>query len=242
MSARFHAMNCVPNATRTMFVFPHAGSGPTAYVWLCRELRDTQLYGLSLPGRGARLSEPPLRRMEDIFAGDLMDEIDTLAGDCFAFFGHSMGGWVAHEAARRLAQNGHALPQVMHLSASRAPTVGYPTPHLHRLPRAALLNHVTQLAQVDGAEVLNDMIFELLEPTIRSDFEIMEHHEVGPPLALDTELHCYVGAKDPQVTPKDVVGWQDCTGGALDTNILPGGHFYFLHELGRRQLVRHLMQ
>jgi len=224
-----------------MFVFPHAGSGPTAYAWLCKELEETQLYGLSLPGRGARLLERPIRRMEDIFADDLMDEVDALAGDCFAFFGHSMGGWIAYETALRLATSGRALPQAIHLSASRAPTVGYPAPHLHELPSVALFNHVSKLAQTDGADVPDNTVFELLEPTIRSDFEILEDHEVGQPLALEIELHCYVGAKDPQVSPKDVVGWQDCTGSPLDTNILPGGHFYFLHEPGRRQLVRHLI-
>ncbi|MEJ8560946.1 alpha/beta fold hydrolase [Yoonia sp. GPGPB17] len=242
MNACFEPLNGIAAPRRTLFVFPHAGSSPNAYRWLCAALPDTRLFCLSLPGRGARLSEPPLQRMDDIFADDLTAKILSLGGDEFAFFGHSMGGWIAHEAAQRLARCGELLPRVMHLSASRSPSKGYPAPYLHQLSQEALRNHVTTLARADGAEVPDTQIFELLEQTIRSDLQIIEDHNAGRPIRLGTELHCYVGTRDTQVTPKDVLGWQECTNRALDMDMIPGGHFYFVHEASRLQLVRSLMQ
>lgn len=242
MGAHFEPLNHLAAADRTLFVFPHAGSGPSAYRWLSAALSDTQLYCLSLPGRGARLREPPLSQMEDVFASDLIAQIDELGGDEFAFFGHSLGGWIAHEAAQRLARCGARLPRSMHLSASRAPQVGYPKPHLHGMPAETLRNHISTLAQADGAEVPDKMIFELLEPAIRGDFQILEGHEVGQPIELSTELHCYIGARDTQVTSKDIAGWQVHTDRTLVTEVLPGGHFYFLGEASRQRLIGQLMQ
>src|SRR5215471_16463414 len=85
-----------------IFCFPHAAGNAAFYRPLRRFMPpEVDLCPVELPGRAARLDEPPFTSMSA-----LMERLDRalqpLMGVPFGFFGHSVGACMAFDAARQL--------------------------------------------------------------------------------------------------------------------------------------------
>src|SRR5580704_4659447 len=83
-----------------LFCFPHAAGNAALY----RPLRsfmpaEIDLCPVELPGRAARLGEPPFTSMSALMER-LHHALQPLMAVPFGFFGHSVGACVAFEAAR----------------------------------------------------------------------------------------------------------------------------------------------
>src|SRR3954469_1421463 len=115
-----------------LFAFPHAGGNAAFYRPLRRFMPpEIDLCPVELPGRAARLDEPPFVSMSALME-ELGHALQPLMAVPFGFFGHSVGSWMAYEAARQL-RSLDSRPAV-HLSASgpRTPNVASappPPPH-----------------------------------------------------------------------------------------------------------------
>ena len=111
----------------TLYIFPHAGGSPSFYVPFARTFTaDIKRIAVQYPGKGgthdlaAFTSIPELaeRVCKTLSAGD------APAGP-IAFFGHSMGGLVAFEVARRFEAAGKPVAALF-VSACAAPgRIGY---------------------------------------------------------------------------------------------------------------------
>jgi surfactin synthase thioesterase subunit len=84
-----------------LFCLPYAGGSETIFRTWQQNLPETiEVLPIQLPGRGARMKEPPLTRLPPLvqaLSRSLRPEMNLP----FAFFGHSMGGMIAFELARR---------------------------------------------------------------------------------------------------------------------------------------------
>ena len=85
-----------------LFAFPHAGGNAAFYRPLRRFMPpEIDLCPVELPGRAARLDEPPFMSMSALME-ELRHALRPLMAVPFGFFGHSVGSWMAYEAARQL--------------------------------------------------------------------------------------------------------------------------------------------
>src|SRR2546427_5480233 len=111
-----------PSASVRLYCFPPAGGASSTFFAWTAALADVEVCPIELPGRGSRIGEYPftqLERLVDALVPALRGELDRP----YALFGHSMGGLIAFETARRLRALGAPLPQRLCVAAVSAPQV-----------------------------------------------------------------------------------------------------------------------
>lgn len=218
-----------PQAALRLLVFPHAGSGASAYHFLARACKDDpiEVNLIQYPGREMRIREAPCEDMEAMVAS-LDDDLRGLLADrAFAFLGHSMGSLVAYELTRRLADTGGPLPQHLFLSGRQAPQRPALNLPVDSMSDAAFLDAVGRRYNALPAEVMsNPEILSLVIPSLRADFKLMARHQYRPGAPLGVGLTLINGVDDPWVDHESIDAWQIQTQRPIERHWLPGGHFY----------------
>jgi surfactin synthase thioesterase subunit len=209
---------------------PHAGGAPSSLRTLAG-LLDPRIDVLAayLPGRERRFAEPARPSLSE-YVPELAAAVGELAEPPYALFGHSMGGLLAFEVARRLAADGRPAPVCLVLSASPAPHRGDWRADRHLWDDARLADWMAHLGGVDPEVRADRELMGILLPTLRADLAACETHvhQAGP--ALGCPLIVFGGGDDPMVSA-DVLGeWSRHTRGGARVEILPGGHFYLFDD------------
>lgn len=218
-----------PTAPLRLLVFPHAGAGASAYFFLARLLQPdpVEVHVVQYPGREARMKEPPLDSLDRMIASMATELVPVLhAGPC-AFFGHSMGALLAFEFTRHLRRAGAPLPCHLIISGRHAPQIPGSSVRVSQLSDEAFLDTVGRRYQALPAELLaNREIRDLVLPSLRADFRLVENHvhTPGPPLAMaGTVLN---GRDDPGITPAMAAAWQTHFVHPIAVRWFDGGHFF----------------
>jgi medium-chain acyl-[acyl-carrier-protein] hydrolase len=216
-----------PKAPFRLFCFPHAGGGPVAFFdWAERLGPEMECVCVQYPARGHRLREQPLTRIEDL-AREAEEGLSAVPQRPFAFYGHSLGGIVAFELARRLRRAGNYDLLHLFIGAARPPHLESPFPPIHGLPREAFIQTVQ--ARYGGIPQIIYQEPELLEmflPGLVADFTAFETYRFQPDAPLDVPITAFGGEKDTVVTPDSLKEWALHTDAGFDMNVLPGGHFF----------------
>lgn len=216
-----------PGSTHRLICFPYAGAGATAYAeWAALLPPEIELVAVQLPGRQNRIAEEPFRDTGPLIAALSYALAPVLDGP-FAFFGHSGGAMLAYELANVLRGRGIRSPERLFLSAQPAPDAPG-RPQWHRLPDEEFRAEVLTLGGIEP-EIADDpdVMAELL-PLLRADFGLWERHLPTPAAGLDCPITVLCGESDHRVPLASVAGWRACTTAGFDTQVYPGGHFYFL--------------
>jgi medium-chain acyl-[acyl-carrier-protein] hydrolase len=220
-----------PEATVRIFCLPYAGGGASVYrTWVNEVPSYIEAVPVQPPGREDRYAEEPLRRMEDMVSG-LIDSLQPLMVEMpFAFFGHSLGGVVALEAARALDRG--KAPAPCHVFIS-----GRPAPHLP-LRRTPVFNQSLEelkawLRSVQGTSdaVLEcEEMMDLIVPLIRADLQINDTYRstAEPPLACP--LTILGGLRDDEATADELEQWAPYTSQSFNLRMLNGDHFFPFNE------------
>ncbi|MEW6405533.1 MAG: alpha/beta fold hydrolase [Chloroflexota bacterium] len=213
-----------PGAEARLFLFPHAGGGPSVFgKWLGKLPPHMEGYIAHYPGRGSRYPEPAIHYLPTLVE-KLCEAIEPLLNKPFAFFGHSMGGLLAYELAQRL--RGQNLPQALFISACGAPHLPDPHPPIHALPDSEFILSLQQLNSIPSELLDQPSVMQLFLPALRADSEAVEtyHHIPGEP--LDCPVIVFGGLEDPRVSRKHLEAWAAHTTSRFDTRYFPGDHFY----------------
>jgi len=227
-----------PEAASRLFCFPHAGSGASVFAGWQRHLPPAvELVGIHLPGHEERLREPAFRRLDP-----LLDALMSALAPCldlpFAFYGHSMGGWVAFYLARRLRQAGMKQPTHLFVGASRAPQMPSRHPVIHALGRDEFIAHVCERYGEIPSVILKDReMMDIMIQMLQADFAVFETFEYRDGDPLDIPISAYAGDADQAVTPAEMESWRVQTRSAFSHEVLPGDHF-FLKSCARDLLGR----
>lgn len=228
MSDRFLTDGAAAGAPARLFCFPYAGGSPRTFLdWQPLLAGDAEILAFSPPGRGRHAAErrPPIDELFDSAAAD----VTAAAGDGrpVYLFGHSLGGTIAFEVARRLRD----LPALRHLVVSgiSAPAL-LPSERVRELGRLEGKAFAEALSFFGGLppEVLADEgVLELLLPGLMADFRMAAEYRYRPGLPLAIEVSLITGRQDPHVGPAQLAGWRDVCREPPRCHWADGGHFYF---------------
>jgi medium-chain acyl-[acyl-carrier-protein] hydrolase len=164
-----------PNAKFRLICFPFAGGGISTYLPWARHLDShIELSIVQLPGRGVRLFDEPYRTMGEMVQ-DLSDAIKNLDYKDTILFGHSMGAKVAYEVTLSLKDS---VQYPIHLiaSGSAAPNVERQKERIHHLANDLFVEKIGALNGTPQEVLGNPEIIELLLPSLKADFEIIENY------------------------------------------------------------------
>jgi surfactin synthase thioesterase subunit len=224
-----------PDARVRLFCFPHSGGSAGEYLRWADVLPDVEVWGVQLPGRGARTEEAPFTRVRALVEA-LVDAADF--GPPFAFFGHSLGALVAFETARRLRDLGRAPPAWLVLSAYPAPHLPSRTQPTSHLGEDGLLDALDRMYGEMAVEIREDAeLRELILPALRADLALVEshRHEDGAPLEC---VMTVTGGTLDDLGRDELEPWRRHTTGPFRLHLLPGGHFYLREPEQRAALLR----
>ncbi len=144
----------------------------------------------------------------------------------FAFFGHSLGGLLCFEVARKIFLSSKKLPEHLFVSAHRAPQLPDTNPPMHHLDDQNFLKKVTQLGGMDVELIQNRELIDIMLPVLKADFAVCEtyHYQIASP--LNCPITAFGGLEDPYVKKEELGAWEKQTTLSFSVRMFPGGHFF----------------
>lgn len=218
-----------PTVVQTLYVFPHAGGSAGSYVPFSRAFSaDMRRIAVQYPGRTDRHDVQDIASIPAL-ADDVYTTIasQTAPGTDVGFFGHSMGGLVAFEVARRFESADQPIAALF-LSASPAPgSAGYE--YLNQSSDDQLLRMVTDMTGMD-AQFIDERFGATILRTLRS-YGTITDYRCPPGTTISCPIYAYAAADDTVVSHESVSAWSDFTTSDFALRVLPGNHFYVTHDV-----------
>ncbi|GII02917.1 thioesterase II family protein [Planobispora takensis] len=196
----------IKEGERALVTFPHAGGGPSSLNELAAHFPpEVGLWAVNLPGRQARLAEPPRTDLDGL--------VDDLARDLAAWrepytlFGYCSGALLAYLVCRRVVELGGA-PERLVVASFAAPDI---TPLLRRLPALPSWLFWEQLLDLGGVPpelAEREALWPVLEPALRADFGLLAgyRHRAAPPLPVPVTV--LYGTRDRSLSRGGLLGWR----------------------------------
>jgi medium-chain acyl-[acyl-carrier-protein] hydrolase len=207
-----------------LICLPYAGGTANSYRRWVGRLPDVDVLAAYLPGRDRRFSETPATRFEPLL-DDLLVELVPYLDTQFCLFGHSMGGLLAYELARRLEAQGRA-PKLVVASGTAAPGL-FTTNRDRTVPDdESLLATVRRDADASGEILANAELMTLLLPVLRADLGLVADYVNRPEPPLRSPLILYYG-RDEVLDPTLLVKqWAPAAARTPVARSFAGGHLF----------------
>lgn len=209
-----------------LYCLPYAGGSAGLYrSWAEYLPPDIMLYGVEYPGRGRRISEPPLGRI-DILAHQLADALAEALDGPYALFGHSMGALAAFEISHQLAARCVPPPVLLAVSGHGAPSLPSTDEPVHASPDHEFLARLRKLNATPPEVLELPELLELVMPMLRADFCAAETYVPAKRPKLDIPIVAYGGLLDHDVGKDQLLAWADETTARCTVRMFPGDHFF----------------
>ncbi len=228
-----------PDAKLRLFCLPFAGGGASLYrPWTTQLAPTIEVCPIQLPGRENRYSEKPItdaHQMAQIIATQMLPFLDRP----YAIFGHSMGALLAYEVTRELARLKARAPEILFVSAHRAPHLPRKRALLHALPNAQFIESLKQYGGFPE-EILNNQEFiDFVLPTMRSDMTLCDLYAFkNEDFQLNLPIEIFAGAGDPEAGPDEMKAWADYSQNRSNLKVFEGGHFFLRSH--SKELLDHI--
>jgi medium-chain acyl-[acyl-carrier-protein] hydrolase len=188
-----------------------------------------------LPGRGKRMREPLVKRM-DALIPSLVDAMRDGVVQPFAIFGHGLGALIAFELARALRRMSLPQPARLFLSAHRAPTLPSRFEDIHGMEESAFREELRRRADVPAEVLEHEELMAIVSPMLRADFETEETYTFSAEDPIDVPFTIFGGSADDTVKESELQAWREHTRAAFRVEMLPGDRFY--PRTQRNELLR----
>lgn len=216
-----------PSANVRLLAFPHAGGGSGSFRnWVAVLGAEIELGYVQLPGRESRFREKPFSSMSELIPA-LVDAIATDLDRPFAFYGHSLGGKVAFEAARELRRRGMPEPEHLFVAACAAPQLPWPLPLIHGLDTPQFIDEIQKRYDGIPQQVLEEEeLRALLLPMLRADITMIETYSYSAEPPLSSGITVFGGREDRMVEEPSLTPWREQTKGKFRLQMEAGSHFF----------------
>lgn len=209
-----------------LFCFHHAGGNSGVFKdWKDALPSEVDVMPLDLPGRGRYQRDLPRRRMAELIE-ELGCRVSRSLDIPVALFGHSMGALVAFEVAHFIRATQYA--KLVHLFVA-----GCPAPQCSpiRCPSSNTSNEelVDELRRMRGtpkAVLDSPELMEIILPTLRADFEVVETYICRTRARLDCPIRVYGGIDDSERPADSLSGWEEQSSISCSIQMFPGDHFF----------------
>lgn len=196
-----------------------------------------ELYGVELAGRGRRIREPFCRTMEETvedLSGQVLRRLED--GGSYAFFGHSMGCYIAFELACRLQETGKAGPVHVFCSGADAPEEAGEEFVVHTLPEKKFTDYVLGFHGMDRTVFEQEELCRVFLPILRADFQVIDQYDYGKTHGvLHTDITVLYGDQDHSIR-SELSKWERFTDGSCHFIRFEGDHFYLTPHM--REVVQ----
>lgn len=211
-----------------LFAFPHAAGNAAAY----RPVRhlmppEIDFCPIELPGRAARICERPLTSMSALI-DRLYDVLQPLMGVPFGFFGHSVGAWLAYEAARQLCAIDGRTAVHLFVSSRNSPRRASADFPQARPPLSDddLFSILQSFGGTPVAVMQRPELMAALLPALRADLALVDEYTVDSRYRIGCQITAFGGVDDVSHCGS-LRSWEDFTYGKFRSCMFSGGHFYF---------------
>jgi surfactin synthase thioesterase subunit len=219
-----------------LYIFPHAGGSAEYYVPFAKAFAsDIKRIAVRYPGRGGTHDLASFTSVPD-----LADKVCRMLAppdrfdDKVAFFGHSMGGLLAFEVARRFEVAGSPIAALF-VSACAAPgRIGYE--HIPESDRG-LLTAVSEMTGVNPEFLENEEFAAKILPTLRG-LKAISRYDCPPEATVSCPIFAFLGDDDEVATYDKVLPWSERTTSEFSARVFPGHHFYLSDHIP--ELVSHI--
>ncbi|MFE5487737.1 thioesterase II family protein [Streptomyces sp. NPDC056527] len=217
-----------PDAARLrLFCFHHAGGAASSFSgWQPRLGGAISVVPVQLPGREHRVREPRLHDFARL-VDELDEALDPLMDAPYAFYGHSMGGMVAYELARRRIVQGRTPPRQLLVGACPPPHTPRGDISPERLTDEELTAWMTRLDGLPELVLRYPEWLRLAVAVLRDDLRLAHSRVPGSEHEpLPVPVRVLAGSSDPLVTPRIAADWARHTSADFRVFTLTGGHFF----------------
>lgn len=218
----------IPSAVETLFIFPHAGGSAGGYKPFARAFSiDARRIAVQYPGRVGGHDVPDLASITEL-ADDIYPLLRSkITGSRVAFFGHSMGGLLAFDIARRLEQDGDPVAALF-VSASPAPGHGG-YEQLHQGSDDELLEMVAAMTGTDTRFVGGRFGATVLK-TLRN-YGAITSYSCPPGTTVSCPIYAYAAADDAAVSYDSMRAWSQFTSSEFALRTVAGDHFFITDDV-----------
>src|ERR1700728_5156381 len=212
-----------------LYIFPHAGGSAEYYVPFAKSFSsDIKRIAVRYPGRAGTHDLGSFTGIPDL--ADMVCRMlppPDQSDDKVAFFGHSMGGLLAFESARRF-EVARSPIAALFVSACAAPgRVGYE--HIPESDRG-LLDAVSEMTGVNPEFLENDEFAAKILPTLRG-LKAISKYDCPPGEKLSCPISAFLGDDDEVATYQKVLPWSERTTSEFSVKAFPGHHFYLTDHI-----------
>src|SRR5262249_2924048 len=213
-----------PKARLRLFCFPYAGGGANVfYKWHHSLPESVELCLVHLPGRGKRLREQPLERMDSLLSALERPLLRYLALP-MAIFGHSMGALVGFELSRYLRSKYGFQPTQLFVSGCSAPRRSNGHPQLESSPTPEFFSELRRIECFPSGHT--DQFVDLALPALKADLAVCETYSYTSGRPLDCGIAAFGGFQDCMVKYEQLEAWRCETTGRFALHVFGGGHFF----------------
>jgi surfactin synthase thioesterase subunit len=212
-----------------LYIFPHAGGSTQYYVPFANAFSsDVKRIAVQYPGQRGTHDLASFTSIPDLAdrVCQLLSPPDRSDGET-AFFGHSMGGLLSFEVARRFEAAGSPIAALF-VSACAAPgRIGYDyIPESDR----GLLTAVSEMTGVNPEFLENEEFAAKILPTLRG-LRAIANYDCPPDATVSCPIFAFLGDDDEVATYEKVLPWSQRTTAEFSVRVFPGHHFYLNDHL-----------
>lgn len=214
-----------PCARMRLFCFPYSGGSARVYKpWADKLPSWIEVCGVQYPGRGMRFSEPCITTMGGMVAAIHRAITPFLDKPC-AFFGHSLGGGIALDVAKKLQTEGRPIKHLI-ISGRRAAHLPRKRKRVTELPETEFRKEVFEMGGMSKEIAEHPELMDLISPILRSDLSISEKYVFSDAITLNSPLTAFGGEDDPLVDKDSIPAWKQHTSSEFAYHFFPGAHFF----------------
>lgn len=217
-----------------LFCFPYAGaSGAVYFKWKKYIDEDIEIFPVELAGRGKRYYEQLYCSFDEMIL-DVFDSIKSSINDCeYAFFGHSMGSWIAYDLCHKISESGYNMPLHAFFSARWAPCIKKERSSYKDMDENELLNEIIKFGGMPVELLGNKSILNRFLPVIKSDLCNIESYKyIRKQNTLDCDVSVLYGKEDCE-SRDEFLEWKKLTRKDFSIYEFKGGHFFINDYMGQ---------